>query len=375
MKAAASIAVLLVLGLACSAGASGPEAAGTTPAPPRPDRHPGHDVIWSQPPVDAYLAWASQFFPDWARYAECASDFVASEDTEITHIHWWGVLQTDGSAPAARVTRMGGIGSGRPDLDCSNAELRGCNVVINDTNIGAPSNADLYGGVWWETGPEVVYVLQIPFAGTSMTAALSNMTADLDILLLPDCDETVFLHAEDHTLPYTFAEPGTYYLVVEGYDGAESDYTLTIDCDIVPDVYFTIRFYADLPIERDRSVPGDLLYEHHTIHYNEESGSWPHGHSYWADIPGFPIVKDERYWVSVQCVRGWSSRAEWFWGQAESVIDNDGVMDHDAIGIPRWTPLEDVPGTDGPTDLAFELADIETPVESKSWGVIKSLYR
>lgn len=372
MKTTAAVAALLVFSLACVSGASGPESAAASGL----ERHPGHDVIWSELPADGVVAWISQFAPDYPFYGECAVDFVAPEDTEVTHIHWWGVLEVPESPPPARLVRASRSGSGRPELDCSSAELRGCNIVIDDTNVGAPSNADLYGGVWEETGPEVVYMIQIPFPGTAMTAALSNMTADLDIFLLPECDETVFLHAQDETLDWTFAEPGIYYLVVEGYDGAESDYTLTIDCDIVPETYFTIRFYDDLPIGRDRSVPGDLLYEHHTIHYNQEPDGWPQRYSYWADIPRFPIVKDERYWVSVQCVRDFApGGATWYWSVAEGMIDNDSVFDYALGGISRWTALGDVPDSPGAADLAFELADIETPVEARSWGMIKSLYR
>jgi len=373
MKLGVPMTVLLVVVLAVACVAAGP-AAREPGAPTPPDRHPGHDVIWTQGPVDEAAGWLSQFAPDYPYYAECATDFVAAEDTEITHVHWWGIPLVERGEPAVRVARTGGFGTARGDLDCSSAELRGCNIVIDDTNVGAPSNADLYGGVWAETGPEVVYMLQIPFAGTMMTATLSNMTADLDILLLPDCDETVFLHAEDHTLPWTFVEPGVYYLVVEGYDGAESDYTLTIECADVPPVYFAIRFYDDLEIGRDRSVPGTMLYEHHTIHYNEAACSWPYGFCYWADIPGFPIVKDDRYWVSVQGVRDWVTRnAAWYWAEAEGVVDNDGVMDSAMHSTPRWTAMEVVAGT--PTDFAFELADIQTQVEARSWGVIKSLYR
>jgi hypothetical protein len=373
MKTAAAIVALSVFALTCLAGASGPESAGAAGM----DRHPGHDVIWSQLPADGVVGWTSQFAPDYPIYGECAVDFVASEDTEITHIHWWGIVDAPDSSPSIRVTRTGGSSSGRPELDCSAAELRGCNIVIDDTNVGAPSNADLYAGTWSETGPEVVYMIQIPFAGTSMTAALSNMGgADLDIFLLPECDETHFFTAGDSAVAWTFAEPGIYYLVVEGYAGAESDYTLTIDCTIVPDVYFTIRFYADLPIERDRSVPGAMLYEHHTIHYNEAPDGWPYRFSYWADIPGFPIVKDERYWVSVQCVRDFNpGGATWYWSEAEDLVDNDSMADYTGFGFPRWTALADIPDSPGPTDLAFELADIETAVEARSWGVIKSLYR
>lgn len=374
MRATASFALILVLGAACFSVAAGPDTvpAGTPPA--LPDRHPGHDVIWSQLPADGVEAWFSEFAPNEPFYAECAVDFIAPEDTEITHIHWWGVWKVPESPPPIRVTRLTRSGSGRPELDCSNAELRGCDIVIYDTNVGAPSNADLYGGVWEETGPEVVYMLQIPFPHTSMVAGLSNMTADLDIFLLPDCDETVFLHAEDETLRYTFAEPGIYYLVVEGYDGAESNYTLTIECPDTPDNYFTIRFYDDLPIGRDRSVPGAMLYEYHTIH-DHQDGEWP-SFSQWADIPRFPVVKDERYWVSVQRVQAFSPHgAQWYWSVADTLIDNDSVTEYALVGLPRWTALGDVPESPGPTDLAFELADIETAVEARSWGLIKSLYR
>jgi hypothetical protein len=248
--------------------------------------------------------------------------------------------------------------------------------VIEDTNVGGPTNVDYYGcGDWNQAGPEVVYMLQIPFPHTSMVATLSNMTADLDIFLLSDCDESACLHAEDFSLPYTFAEPGIYYLVVDGFQGAESDYTLTIECADVPPVYFAIRFYDDLPIGRDRSVPGSLLYEHHTIHYNQEPDGWTDRYSYWDDIPRFPVIKDQRYWVSIQCVRDFSpGYATWYWSVADALIDNDSVVDDALAGHSRWTALGSIDEFP-PTDLAFELADIETAVEARSWGVIKSLYR
>jgi hypothetical protein len=375
MKAPVSIAVLLILGLVFAAAASHPEAAGGAGDPAEPDRHPGHATSWSQPPDDDESGAMSQFAPDSPLYAECADDFIAPEDTEITHVHWWGDWLTTRDAPPIRVARMDGAPAGRADLDCSTAEMRGCNIVILDTNMGAPSNVDVYGcGPWDESGPEVVYMLQIPFDGTSMSATLSDMTADLDIFLLSDCNEDACLHAEDFLLEYWFMEAGTYYLVVDGYDGAVSDYTLTITCAGVPPVYFTIRFYDDLEIGRGRSVPGVLLYETHTMAYHEESGVWPYGQSYWSDIEPFPIVKDEQYWISVQCVSPEVARANWwYWATNSEFSLNSAVMDYEAAEIDRWTSLEEVEGV--PLDLAFEISDIDTPVEATSWGVIKSLYR
>ena len=44
-------------------------------------------------------------------------DFVASEDTGITHVHWWGVLDVTRTEPTLRITRISDIRSGPDDFE------------------------------------------------------------------------------------------------------------------------------------------------------------------------------------------------------------------------------------------------------------------
>jgi hypothetical protein len=56
------------------------------------------------------------------------------------------------------------------------------------------------------------------------------MTADLDVFFLGSCDEADCLYYGNSTFTTMCLDPGTYYIVVDGYNGATSDYTLTVDC-------------------------------------------------------------------------------------------------------------------------------------------------
>jgi hypothetical protein len=118
-------------------------------------------------------------------------------------------------------------------LDCSNAIPLACNTTVTGDNTGMPNTVDMYSCVsWTESGGEVVYELALP-EYLSLTATLSGMSADLDIFLLADCDEALCLTYGNTTVSGEFG-PGTFYLVVDGYFGAESAYTLDVTCEEVP---------------------------------------------------------------------------------------------------------------------------------------------
>jgi hypothetical protein len=67
---------------------------------------------------------------------------------------------------------------------------------------------------------------------------LRNMVADLDLMLLSACDPmqptmasaTPLDLASEESVSWTSADGVTVYLVVDGYAGAEGDYTLEVDC-------------------------------------------------------------------------------------------------------------------------------------------------
>jgi hypothetical protein len=115
-------------------------------------------------------------------------------------------------------------------LDCSNATPVTCGDSFDDTNVGAPNNVQSYSCVGWtESGGEVVYALNLVHT-TNLTVSLSNMSADFDAFLLGSCDENDCLEYGDSSFGYTL-DPGSYYIVVDGYSGATGTYTLTIDCE------------------------------------------------------------------------------------------------------------------------------------------------
>jgi len=336
-------------------------------------RHPGHELIWSQPPSGG-SAIASQFAPDVPFYAEAADDFVAPVTGSVVHLHWWGMYSTlKSTAPVIAVSQTDWDGSAaRDSLDCSLATVVECGAdSILSSNASGQTNVSIYGcSSWLEDGPEVVYALHILFPGTEMTASLSGMTADLDLFLLTACDPDSCVVYGNESIGYTFARAGTYYLVVDGYYGAVSNYELTIDCPAAPDKYFTIRVYADDPSPPATPQPGQLLYETSTFDVHEELNAG--GNSYWADIPGLAVVEDGHYWVSVQHVMSWDTYGQWYWSPTAGSVQHPAVLDFDYVGVPRWTPIADLGYSN---DLAFELSVTDSPVERGSWGTIKAMYR
>ncbi len=123
-------------------------------------------------------------------------------------------------------------GGTRQLLDCTNAYQVFCGDIISGTNIGAPNNVEAYACVaWLESGGEVVYEFVVPGPECMIvTGTITDMTDDLDIFFLGSCDEADCIEFGDSYFTTDCLEPGTYYIVVDGYYASESDFTLTIDC-------------------------------------------------------------------------------------------------------------------------------------------------
>lgn len=115
-------------------------------------------------------------------------------------------------------------------LDCSTAVDLGCityEVVSGDTT-GKPDTDDYYYCVpWSETGGEDIYIIHTDIT-CDIIAVLSMLTVDLDVFILSDCDPSTCLAFGSVSAPAISAPPGTYYIVVEGFEGAEGSYTLSI---------------------------------------------------------------------------------------------------------------------------------------------------
>ncbi|MFH1278035.1 MAG: hypothetical protein ABIK65_06630 [Candidatus Eisenbacteria bacterium] len=116
-------------------------------------------------------------------------------------------------------------------LDCSAAIPIACGQVVTGNNTGMPNNVSAYSCVGWtEGGGEVVYEFVVDAVCYSVSATLSGMSVDLDVFVLNGCDETQCI-AYGNTIATTAClEPGTYYIVVDGYGTAQGAFTLTVSC-------------------------------------------------------------------------------------------------------------------------------------------------
>ncbi len=104
------------------------------------------------------------------------------------------------------------------------------------SNYGATDILDSYScSSWDETGPEYIYDFVAPYTG-QVTVALSDLDTgvDLDMFVL---DEDGGVCASDNCIGYgslseTFSavQGETYYLVVDGYQGDEGNFTINLNC-------------------------------------------------------------------------------------------------------------------------------------------------
>ena len=116
-------------------------------------------------------------------------------------------------------------------LDCNSATPIYCGTPVNGTTAGGVNNVTTYGCINWnESGPEKVYVLQTTEPG-NITATLSNLTADLDVIILDACSESNCLAEGNNSATVVNATPGMYFIVVDGYNGAVGNFTLTVTCN------------------------------------------------------------------------------------------------------------------------------------------------
>ena len=162
---------------------------------------------------------------------------------------------------------MAKVGDVKPEqtrglLDCTAAVPIACgDIDVPGTTVGAPSNVSSYScNSWTESGPEMVYELIIPEGVCyEVTATVVPDGCDLDLYFLGSCDEDDCLTYGDSSLTTSCLEAGTYYIVVDGYNGAECAYTLSVECvecacpEPCPDEQNNLPFYEGF--EREECFP------------------------------------------------------------------------------------------------------------------------
>lgn len=120
--------------------------------------------------------------------------------------------------------------SGSSGFNCNNAVALSNGVPYNSSNSGGGNNVSVYSCTnWLETGPEKVHSYYHT-GGPISVNLVQTSGADVDAFLLGSCSTTNCLKEIDNGLFTTpnSQPPGTYYVVVDGYQGAVGNYTLTV---------------------------------------------------------------------------------------------------------------------------------------------------
>ena len=118
---------------------------------------------------------------------------------------------------------------------CANPITLNCGDNVNGTNADGGSNINTYFDDQSWTGPELIYEIQVP-AG-NLDIQLTGLTADLDLFLVTDCTNANGTVAASSTSSgnsesiTTTVTAGTYYVLVDGYLGATSNFSLAVTCN------------------------------------------------------------------------------------------------------------------------------------------------
>ncbi len=117
-------------------------------------------------------------------------------------------------------------------LDCSAAIPVRIGDFLSSDNTGANSDVDYYSCQgWYESGGEVVFELTIDESGprsVAISVGHDDNGCDLDLFVLGSCDADDCLDFSSAYGVFDLSGPGTYYIVVDGYNGTECPFTLTI---------------------------------------------------------------------------------------------------------------------------------------------------
>ncbi|MBK8706752.1 MAG: T9SS type A sorting domain-containing protein [Saprospiraceae bacterium] len=124
-------------------------------------------------------------------------------------------------------------------LYCGDAISLTCGQPFSYNNINGNDDVSLYGcdnNIYnvENNGPEVVHYFTTTSAGP-VTINLTGLSANLELFLLRSCDRgdcVTFSQNPGNSSEQisTYLPAGTYYVVVDGYNGATSNYNLTVNC-------------------------------------------------------------------------------------------------------------------------------------------------
>lgn len=131
--------------------------------------------------------------------------------------------------------------NGNSNGTCSAPYILSCGTVYKGNNGSGTNTYSSYSGIVSSpemNGPEVVHQLTLTTAGL-VTLQLTGLSKDLDVYVLSDCNPNTVIAwgwNNDNTDEFVAMNlsAGTYRVVVDGWRGAISNYTLTVSCNVAP---------------------------------------------------------------------------------------------------------------------------------------------
>lgn len=274
--------------------------------------------------------------------------------------------------------------------DCAGATpvalVPGDSLVFTGDTTGGPSLVDGYAcRTWDESGPEAVF--EITADAALQIHAVLDAAAELDLFLLSHCESDSCVAA--HIGEFTAEIPaGVSYLVVDGYDGAQGPFELTVEAKAAGLPQEACDGAEAVTTFEDRT--GNVLDRPDLVTMADCADFMEPGGEVWYALTVPPRTElvvtvqnqafDAALWLFDAC--GESPACLGFVdaglsGDSESfVILNDAAAPLEAIlGVDSFRPVLSSQGDtafDGAFDLVFQA---EVPAERTSAGGLKRLFR
>ncbi len=149
------------------------------------------------------------------------------------------------------------------DLGCGSPIPIACGETKTGNNSDGISSSISYNCFYnLVDGPEIVYEFINPME-QNVLITLTGLQEDLEVLLLDACDRNNCIRYSDRTgtipeaLLANSLPAGTYYIIVEGYLGADSPYSLSITCGPAGTNNGTLNCTSAITVQCGQTVTGN----------------------------------------------------------------------------------------------------------------------
>lgn len=132
-------------------------------------------------------------------------------------------------------------------LNCPNSEVISCGSNINSTTIFGSNNNSIYKyqneNIIKSSGKEKIFRFNLPaVSDISLSLTIKDPKVDLDLFLLSNCSSNTIIgyslnpEGETEEIRITNLPTGTYYVVVDGYNCSQGDFTLKFETNKCPKI-------------------------------------------------------------------------------------------------------------------------------------------